>query len=133
MSLQFCTYLLSCTENSDRWKEGLSDDVHESVTAYLVVCGAISQNVGLRRLRNSERVRFVSIPDGVQELCEECLAWCASLPRVTFGESSYLKLIWKGFRSGVRDIHIPDGVGRLLRVPPLCRIMRLAEHGDRFA
>ena len=57
----------SCTETSDK----LYDDVHESVASYLVVCGVLGQNVGLRRLRNTQMARFVSIPDGVEELCEK--------------------------------------------------------------
>ena len=60
----------SCTETSDRLNERLYDDVHESMAAYLVVCGAIGQNVGLHRLRNTQMARFVSIPDGVEEVWE---------------------------------------------------------------
>ena len=69
-------------------------DYDESVAAYLVVCGVIGQNVGLFSFRNAQRARFVSIPDSVEELCHECFCECKSLSRVTFGESSSLKLIW---------------------------------------
>ena len=85
----------SCTESSDRLTEPLSDDVHESVGVYLVVCGVIGQNAGLCGLRNTQSARFVSIPDGVEELCESRFRGCKSLSRVTFGESSSLKLIGK--------------------------------------
>ena len=103
------------TETSDSLKETLSDDVHESVVAYLVVSGVIGQNVGLRGLRNTQRARFVSIPDKVEELCEECFYECESLSRVTFGESSSLKLIGNGaFReTALVEIRIPDGVEEL--------------------
>ena len=92
--------------------KSLYDDVHESVAAYLVVCGVVGRNVGLRRLRNTQMVRWVSISDGVEELCESCFYECKSLSRVTFGEPSSLTLIGKEafFGSGVREIHIPDGV-----------------------
>ena len=100
---------------------------------YLVVCGVIGQNVGLRSLRSTQRTRFVSIPDGVEELCEECFYDCQNLSRVTFGESSSLKLIGKAAfnGSGVREIHIPDGIEQLLRdrstgLPRQCRALKLA-------
>ena len=74
-----------------------------------------------------------SIPDGVEELREKCFSWCESLSRVTFGESSSLKLIenWAFSESCVVEIHIPDGIERLLMdrstgLPPLCRVMKLA-------
>ena len=69
----------SCTETSDRLNERLYDDVHESMAAYLVVCGVIGQNVGLHRLRNTQMARFVSIPDGVEEVCESCCYDCENL------------------------------------------------------
>ena len=50
----------SCTD------ERLYDDIHESVTAYLVGCGVVGQNVGLRGLTNAQGPQFVSIPDGVE-------------------------------------------------------------------
>ena len=101
----------ACTEASDR----LTDGVHESVAAYLVICGVIDHSVGLRGLRNTQRARFVSIPDGVEEICEKCFYQCQSLSRVTFGESSSLKLIGKAAFgwSGVVEIHILDGVEEL--------------------
>ena len=56
-----------------------------------------------------QMVRLVSIPDVVEELCEGRFSECESLSRVTFGESSSLKLIGReAFRgSGVREIHAP--------------------------
>ena len=123
----------SCTETSDRLKERLYDDVHESVAAYVVVCGVIGENVGLCGSRNTRRARFVSIPDGVEELCEKCFSGCKSLSRVTFGESSSLKLIGKRAFCGrdLLEIHIPDGIERLLMddwtgLPPQCLVMKLA-------
>ena len=123
----------SCAETSDRLTERLCDDVHEGVVAYPVVCGVIDQNIGLCRLRNTQRARFVSIPDRVEELCEKCFYECKNLSRVTFVECSSLKLIGEdAFRSSdVTEIHIPDGIERFLRdqstdLPPLCRVMKLA-------
>ena len=84
---------------------------------YLVVCGVIGQNVnnGLRGLPNTQRARLMPIPDGVVELCEKCFCVCESLLRVTFDESSSLKLIGKEVfnGSGVVEIHTPDGVVEL--------------------
>ena len=47
-----------------------------------------------------------------EEICEQCFLWCQSLSRVTFGESSSLKLIGeKAFSgTGLCEIHIPDAV-----------------------
>ena len=54
----------------------------------------------------------MSIPDGVEELCDEWFCECESLLRVTFGASPSLnsKLVFCAF--GVREIHIyiPDSV-----------------------
>ena len=50
----------SCTETSDRLNERLYDNVHESVSACLVVCRAIRQNAGSRGLRKTPRIRFVT-------------------------------------------------------------------------
>ena len=57
----------------------------------------------------------MSIPDGVEELCDSCFYKCESLSRVTFGEPSSLKLIGKEAfcGGGVSEIHIPDGVEEL--------------------
>ena len=70
----------------------------------------------------------IHIPDSVGELCEVCFCNCKSLSRVTFGESSSLKLIGKNVfnSSGVREIHVPDGVENLLRntVPPSVSIAK---------
>ena len=86
---------------------------------YLVVCGVIGQNVnnGLRGLPNTQRARLMPIPDGVVELCEKGFCVCESLLRVTFDDSSSLKLIGKEVfnGSGVVEIHIPDVIERLVR------------------
>ena len=120
----------SCTKTSDKLTEGLYDDVHESLAAYLVVCEVVSQTVGLT---NPPRVRFVSIPDGIEELRVGCFYWRENLSRVTFGESSSLKSIGMAVfsGSGVVEIHVPDRIEQLLRdhtpgLPPLCGIMKLA-------
>ena len=131
----------SCTETSDRLTETLSDEYDQyeedeeyelldyeeegeynesttkNVAADLVLCGVTGQNVGLRGLMNTQRARFVSIPDGVEKLGESCFSNCKSLSRVTFGESSSLRRIGKdAFRgSGVVEIHIPDGVEELCK------------------
>ena len=57
----------------------------------------------------------VVIPDSVEELCESCFYECWFLSRVTFGESSSLKLIGKEafYGSCVVEIHIPDSVEEL--------------------
>ena len=49
--------------------------------------------LGCARSRNAQMSRFVSIPDSVEELCESCFSRYSSISRVTFGESSSLKLI----------------------------------------
>ena len=61
------------------------------------------------------RVRSVSIPDNLEELCDRCFFKCESLFRVTFSESSSLKRIGiEAFsRSGVKEIRIPDRVEEL--------------------
>ena len=147
----------SCTETSDKLyvtlgdvrdqygedqEDGLIDydgeeeedeeSTAESVAPYLVVCGVMGQNDGLRKLRGTQRARFVSIPDVVEEICDWCFSWCKSLSRVTFVESSSLKLIGKeAFSwSGLREIHIPDGVELVLMdsdtsLPSQCRVMKL--------
>ena len=123
----------SCTETRGRFTERLYDDGHESVVAYLVVCGVIGQKVGLCGLRNAQRARFVSIPDSVEELCEKCFCECKSLSRVTFGESSSLKLIGKKafLGSGVVEIHIPDSVeGLCEKCFYECRSLSRVTFGD---
>ena len=91
------------------------DDAHETVAAYLVFSGVIGQDVGLCGLRKRQRTRFVSIPKGVEELCESCFSRCKSLSRVTFGESCLLRRIGKVafYESGVCEIDIPDSVEEL--------------------
>ena len=87
---------------------------HESVDVYLALPGVRSEhNSGWRRVMRS--VQLMSITDSVEELCESCFSECKSLSRVTFGESSSLKLIGKRafYRSGLVEIHIPDGVEEL--------------------
>ena len=105
----------SCAKASDRSTERLQEDLHEGVAAYLVVCGVIGQNVGLRGLSNTQRTRFVSIPDGFEELCERCFSESRIFSRVTFGESSSLKLIEKGtFRgSGLTCFCLPGSVSSI--------------------
>ena len=58
------------------------------------------------------RLEEVVVLGNVEELCESCFHKCKSLSRVTFGESSSLKLIGNKafFRSGIVEIHIPDSV-----------------------
>ena len=58
---------------------------------------------------------LVSIPDSTEELCDSCFSWCKRLSRVTFGESSSLKLIGKKAfdGSGMVEIHIPNSVEQL--------------------
>ena len=57
----------------------------------------------------------IHIPDSVEELCEACFFECTSLSRVTFNESSSLKLIGKEAfcLCHCREIHIPDSVEEL--------------------
>ena len=99
----------------DNEEEECDERTMENVAAYLVVCGVLTKNVGLRGLRNTERARFVSIPDSVEKICEECFCGCERLLRVTFGASSSLKLIGNVafWRSSVLEIHIPDSVEEL--------------------
>ena len=96
----------SCSKTSDTAEEIVYDRGHKSVEVYLALSGVSSQN---------NVVESVSITDSVEELCEGCFYLCKRLFRVTFGESSSLKLIGKEafIWSGVREIHIPDGVEEL--------------------
>ena len=102
-----------CPETSDTSEEIMYDQDHKSVDVYLALSGVGRQSSGWLLVMQS--VELVSIPDSVVELCEECFLECKRLSRVTFGESSSLKLIGKGSfrRSGVQEIHIPDGVEKL--------------------
>ena len=70
----------------------------------------IRYNSSSSRLR-SENAYHVRLA----EICEDSFRNCKSLSCVTFGESSSLKLIgkWAFSQSGVREIHIPDGVEKL--------------------
>ena len=86
----------SCTKPSDRLTERLSDEddqyeedqeygmpdyeeeeeeynesTMKNVAAYLVVCGVIGQNGGLRGLRNTQRVRFLSIIAALTDCSQE--------------------------------------------------------------
>ena len=108
----------SCVDSGDKSHEFLLDDCHESFVVYLVLSG--ERNL-LSRQNNSgfhcltERVQMVSIPDSVEELCDECFCDCESISRVTFGDRSSLKRIGKkAFREcGLREIRIPDSVEEL--------------------
>ena len=77
----------------------------------------------------------VSIGDYVEELCDESRGPCKNLSRVTFGESSLLKLI--GNRSFcvncVCKIHIPDGVELVPCdvVPHYTRVAKLLSRRER--
>ena len=61
------------------------------------------------------RLRDVSIPDNVRELCDCCFKGCKSLCRATFGCSSCLERIGVSCfeRYGVEEVSIPDGVREL--------------------
>ena len=58
------------------------------------------------------RIRSLSIPDSVESLPDKCFYGCENLFRVTFGESSSLKIIgFEAFsKSGILQIDIPDRV-----------------------
>ena len=73
----------------------------------------------------------IHIPEGV-ELCDECFRECRRLSRVTFGESSYLKLVGKGeFSSSVvREIRIIDGVEELCEECSSCKGLSRVTFGD---
>ena len=104
----------SCPETGDMPEEIVDDKGHESVEVYLGVSGVRGQN-NSRWRRVMESVQLMSIRDSVEELCESCFYKCKSLSRVTFGESSSLKLIGKKafYGSGVCEIRIPDRVEEL--------------------
>ena len=82
---------------------------------------SIQQGVtNLSNLKNTlgeaySRLKFVSIPNSVEELCERCFFSCQSLSRITFGEASSLKLIGKEafYDGGLCEIQIPDCVEEL--------------------
>ena len=63
-------------------------------------------------LRRSIDAEEIEIPEGVQELGDECFSWCMDLSRVTFGKLSLLKRIGvKAFYfCGMSEIRIPDSV-----------------------
>ena len=104
----------SCPDAGDTSEEMACDKGHESVEVYLALSGVRSQNYSSWR-RGMRMVELVSVPDSVEEISEECFSKFESLSRVTFGESSSLKLIAIGafFQSGICEIHIPDGVQEL--------------------
>ena len=104
----------SSPKTSDKLEEMVDDKSHKSVEVYLAVSGVLSQNNSDWR-RLMRMVQLVSIPDSVEELCDKCFCECENLSRVTFGESSSLKLIGKNAfsQSGLVEIHIPDGVEEL--------------------
>ena len=104
----------SATLESSSLEEMFYDKGYESVEVYLSFSGVHSQNDSVYRLV-MRQVELVSIPDSVEEISESCFSECESLSRVTFGESSSLKLIGNQafYRSGLREIHITDGVAEL--------------------
>ena len=105
-----CNEEESCDETSDGLKEILDDDV-----SYLVLSGVRNQKSSVWR-KLAEQAQLVSIPDNIEELGTYCFRDCDKLLRVTFGESSSLKLIGAdGFLlASVREIHIPDSVEKLV-------------------
>ena len=52
----------------------------------------------------------IHIPECVEEICDQCFVCCKSLLRVTFGESSSLKILDRDvFRgSGLGEIQFPQ-------------------------
>lgn len=62
-------------------------------------------------------IKEIHIPDGVEELCEDCFRGCTSLSRVILGLGSNLKRIGEGAFSGssLCEIHIPDSVEELCK------------------
>ena len=99
---------------SDTSDEIVYDTGHKNVEVHLALSGVRSHNNSVWRPLMG-MVELVSIADSVEELCENCFCECRSLSRVTFGESSSLKLIGQGAFcvTGVREIHIPDAVEEL--------------------
>ena len=70
------------------------DEGNKSVDVYLALSGVCSQkDSSWCRIRKV--VDRISIPNGVEELCEKCFSECGSLSSVTFGLSSSLKVIGK--------------------------------------
>ena len=63
------------------------------------------------------QLRYVSIPNNIRELCDDCFRECKSLRRVNFGSSSSLERIgdscFEG--SGVEEVSIPDSVRELCK------------------
>ena len=60
-------------------------------------------------------VQLVSLPASVEDISKECFYACESLSRVTFYESSSLKLIGHEVFCGCEMKEIPCGVKKLLR------------------
>ena len=104
----------SYRETSDTLEEIVPNKSHEGVDVYLGPSGVRGKydSVWRQLMRMAE---LVSIPDSVDELQEVCFLFCSKISRVTFGESSSLKLIGRmAFRtSHIREIHIPDAVEEL--------------------
>ena len=81
----------SCHKNSDTSEEGQYDNGHKSVGVYLFLSGLRNQINSLGWRRVMRMVQFVSIPDNVEELCEDRFSECRNFSRATFGECSSLK------------------------------------------
>ena len=104
----------SCHETSDTLDEIVYDKDHECVEVYLALSGLDIENNSVWR-RIMRLVELVSIPDSVEEISKSYFSACESLSRVTFRESSSLKVIGNGALSGcgIREIQIPDSVEEL--------------------
>ena len=84
----------SCHGTSGTSEEIMYDEGRECAEVYLALSGVPGRNNCVWR-RVMQMVELVSIPDSVEELCDGCFSGCTSLSRVTFGDSSSLKLIGK--------------------------------------
>ena len=64
----------ACSETSDKLIEILYDDGYQSVVVTQVLPGLRNQKNSVWRWLIKPSVQFVSVSDGVEELCEKCFS-----------------------------------------------------------
>lgn len=107
----------TCLNTPEKMKKALGDAIFDGGAVFLV-WSDVSQLVLGRRgaLWHDWGIRYISIPDSVEEICDECFCRCRSLARVTFGQASSLKRIGvKAFKACAQltEIQVPSSVEEL--------------------
>lgn len=119
-----------CGESAEILHQTISQEEPRFDAVYLSVSGVsrlISEGESWRSLMKV--ISAISIPDNVEEICDECFSK-SQISRITFGESSALKRIGKGafFRCcNLREVLIPNNVEDIgdrcfCRCYRLCRV-----------